>query len=584
FRVKARLYEQFVKIKHTFAYINPSKENGQYQENHTIYKQNPTIYKHQVSIMDSKTNFQADERQRRSANYKPNIWKNGFLESLNNKYIGDDYSRQSENLIEDVKNMISVETEDLIAQLELIDSIGKLGLTNHFEKEIKEALNTVENNNPYITGNLYATALHFKILRQHGYKVSQDVFGGFMDEKGALKESNFWDVKGTLELLEASNLAFEGERILDEAKASSTASGPCFGASITRRVGWFNVKWHIHAYEKDNHANTILLLELAKLNFNMVQAALQNDLREVSMWWNNLGLKEHLNFARDRPVECFMFAVGLNFHPGYTSFRILLSKVINLILIIDDVYDIYGSLEELKIFTNAVGCWGNEQLPECMKTCFQVLYNTTCEFAHEIEEESGWNLALPHLSKAWADFCEALLVEAEWYSRSYTPSLEEYLSNGCISSSVSVLMVHTFFSTTHRDGIKEIADFLHKNEDLVHNISLIVRLTNDLGTSTAEQERGDAPSAILCYMREMNASEDTAEAKIKGMIDNAWKKINGTCLRTPQQLPFLSPFINNIASNIARMAHSLYQAGDGFGDQEQGSRLIQSVLVEPLPL
>nr|QEE82241.1 trans-geraniol synthase [Prunus dulcis] len=554
--------------------------------------------------MDSKTNFQADDHQRRSANYKPNIWKDGFLESLNSKYGGNDYTGQSENLIKDVKNMMFVETEDLIVQLELIDIIGNLGLTSHFEKEIKEALDTVENSNSCIIENLYAIALHFKILRQHGYKVSQDVFGGFMDGKGALKESNFWDVKGTLELLEASNLAFEGERILDEAKASSTVA--LRGSKVwnlddnlarqvvhalelpsQRRVGWFNVKWHIHAYEKDNHANTILLLELAKLNFNMVQAALQNDLREVSMWWNNLGLKEHLKFARDRPVECFMFAVGLNFHPGYTSFRILLSKVINLILIIDDVYDIYGSLEELKIFTNAVDRWDvgvTEQLPECMKTCFQVLYNTTCEFAHKIEEESGWNLALPHLSKAWADFCKALLVEAEWYSRSYTPSLEEYLSNGCISSSVSVLMVHTFFSTTHRDGIKEIADFLHKNEDLVHNISLIVRLTNDLGTSTAEQERGDAPSAILCYMREMNASEDTAEAKIKGMIDNAWKKINGTCLRTPQQLPFLSPFINNIATNIALMAHSLYQAGDGFGDQEQGSRLIQSLLVEPLPL
>ncbi|BFG28580.1 hypothetical protein CerSpe_148540 [Prunus speciosa] len=553
--------------------------------------------------MDSKTNFQADEQQRRSANYKPNIWKDGFLESLNNKYVGDDYTSQSKNLIEDVKKMF-VETEDLIAQLELIDSIGKLGLTNHFEKEIKEALDTIENSNPCITENLYATALHFKILRQHGYKVSQDVFGGFMDEKGALKESNFWDVKGMLELLEASNLAFEGERILDEAKASSAVAlrgskvwnldnnlarqvVHALELSSHRRVGWFNVKGHIHAYEKDNHANTISLLELAKLNFNMVQAALQKDLREVSMWWNNLGLKEHLKFARDRPVECFMFAVGLNFHPGYKSFRILLSKVINLILIIDDVYDIYGSLEELKIFTNAVDRWDvgvTEQLPECMKICFQVLYNTTCEFAHEIEEESGWNQALPHLSKAWADFCKALLVEAEWYSTGYAPSFQDYLSNGCISSSVSVLWVHTFFSTTHRDGIKEIADFLHKNEDLVHNISLIVRLTNDLGTSVAEQERGDAPSAILCYMREMNASEDTAEAKIKGMIDNAWKKINGKCLTTPQQMPFLSPFINNIATNIARMAHSLYQAGDGFGDQEQGSRLIQSVLVEPLPL
>lgn len=49
-----------------------------------------------------------------------------------------------------------------------------------------------------------------------------------------------------------------------------------------------------------------------------------------------------------------MCAVGLNFQPDYTSFRIWLTKVVNLILIIDDVYDIYGSLEELKCFTDAV--------------------------------------------------------------------------------------------------------------------------------------------------------------------------------------------------------------------------------------
>ena len=49
-----------------------------------------------------------------------------------------------------------------------------------------------------------------------------------------------------------------------------------------------------------------------------------------------------------------MCAVGLNFQPDYTSFRIRLTKVIYLILIIDDVYDVYGSLEELKLFTNAV--------------------------------------------------------------------------------------------------------------------------------------------------------------------------------------------------------------------------------------
>ncbi|CAB4276917.1 unnamed protein product [Prunus armeniaca] len=367
--------------------------------------------------MEFKINLQADKQQRRSAEYKLNIWKYGFLESLNSKYDGDNYTRQSEKLIQDVKNTMFVETDDLIAQLELIDNIGKLGLTNHFQKEVKEALDKIESiqNND----NLYATALHFKILRQHGYKVSQDVFGGFMDEKRALKESQISDPNGMLQLLEASNLALDGENILDEAKASSTValrdSNICnildnnlarhvvhaLELSSHRRVVWFNVKWHIDAYEKDNHVKTILL-ELAKLHFNMVQATLQKDLREASTWWNNLGLAELLNFARDRPVECFLSAVGLNFQPDYTSFRIRLTKVIYLILIIDDVYDIYASLEELKLLTNAVDRWDvgeTEQLPGCMKICFQVLYNTTCEIAQEIEEENGWNLVLPHLSK-----------------------------------------------------------------------------------------------------------------------------------------------------------------------------------------
>ncbi|XP_062011734.1 (E,E)-alpha-farnesene synthase-like isoform X1 [Rosa rugosa] len=547
--------------------------------------------------------------QRRSANYKPNIWKYDFLESLNSKFDGECYRIQIQKLIEDVKDLFGECKElGLLAKLELIDSIQKLGLNSYFEKEIKETLDTIasvelkNNSNPFISseGDLYATALLFKILRQHGYKVSQDVFGVFIDEIGTLKKSTFGDVKGMLELLEASNLVLEGENILDEAKAFLMVTlrdtntmcddiDRCISKHVAyalklssqRRVQWFNVKWHIKAYGEDNtkQANMTTLLELAKLNFNMVQATLQKELREASKWWNNLGLTKNLDFARDRMVECFMCAVGLAFEPQYKSFRKSLTKVINLILIIDDVYDVYGSLEELNHFTKAVERWDvreTEQLPECMKICFQVLYNTTCEIAYEIEEEKGRNQVLPHLRKVWTDFCKALLVEAEWYNKAYTPSFEEYLSNGWISSSASLIFTHAFFATTHE---KRMDQFLHKNEDLVYNISLILRLLNDLGTSAAEQERGDAASSILCYMREVNASEEIARKHIKDMIDNAWKKINEKCFT---QVPEISSFIN-ITTNIARVGHNLYQDGDGFGDQEQGTRgHIQSLLVEPL--
>ncbi|CAN6552878.1 unnamed protein product [Malus baccata var. baccata] len=75
--------------------------------------------------------------QRRSANYKPNILKYDFLDqSLNSKYGGDEYRKLSEKLIEEVEKYMFAETKDLVAKLELIDSIQKLGLANHFEKEI----------------------------------------------------------------------------------------------------------------------------------------------------------------------------------------------------------------------------------------------------------------------------------------------------------------------------------------------------------------------------------------------------------------------------------------------------------------
>lgn len=69
---------------------------------------------------------------------------------------------------------IFVENLDALAKLELIDSIQKLGLSNLFEEEIKEALNKVVviKNHHSIKDDLYVTALCFRLLRQHGYKAS----------------------------------------------------------------------------------------------------------------------------------------------------------------------------------------------------------------------------------------------------------------------------------------------------------------------------------------------------------------------------------------------------------------------------
>lgn len=65
------------------------------------------------------------------------------------------------------------------------------------------------------------------------------------------------------------------------------------------------------------------------------------------------GHKKRLDFARNRLVESFMCAAGVAFEPKFKSVRKWLTKVIIFVLVIDDIYDIHASLEELKPFTLA---------------------------------------------------------------------------------------------------------------------------------------------------------------------------------------------------------------------------------------
>jgi isoprene synthase len=74
----------------------------------------------------------------------------------------------------------------------------------------------------------------------------------------------------------------------------------------------------------------------------------------LSRWWADLGLHEKLPFIRDRLVENYIWVVGFAFEPEHSSYRIAMTQASCLITTIDDIYDVYGSLDELEIFTDAI--------------------------------------------------------------------------------------------------------------------------------------------------------------------------------------------------------------------------------------
>ncbi|KAK0600342.1 hypothetical protein LWI29_013955 [Acer saccharum] len=153
---------------------------------------------------------------------------------------------------------------------------------------------------------------------------------GFMDGNSSFSTSKCRDIKGLIELFEASHLALEGENILEEAKgfsngilreAYSTLDGE-LAAKVAHilelpshlRLQWFQVKWHLKMFKPH-----------IKLNFN-----------------------------RDQVIESFTSGLGLVSDPKQSSYRKWFAKAIALVIVIDDIYDVYGSLEELQHLTNVV--------------------------------------------------------------------------------------------------------------------------------------------------------------------------------------------------------------------------------------
>lgn len=63
---------------------------------------------------------------------------------------------------------------------------------------------------------------------------------------------------------------------------------------------------------------------------------------------------EKLPFARDRLVECYFWTTGIVQPRQHVDARVTVGKVNALITTIDDVYDVYGTLEELEQFTEAI--------------------------------------------------------------------------------------------------------------------------------------------------------------------------------------------------------------------------------------
>jgi hypothetical protein len=75
------------------------------------------------------------------------------------------------------------------------------------------------------------------------------------------------------------------------------------------------------------------------------------------------------------------------------------------------------------------------------------------------------------------------LIEAKWYYSGYTPTVEEYMANGCVSVAAHNALTHGFFLMPH--SIIQREDLVHlgdQDSNIIRLTATICRVANDYGT------------------------------------------------------------------------------------------------------
>ncbi|KAL5998588.1 threalose-6-phosphate phosphatase [Asimina triloba] len=260
---------------------------------------------------------------RASANYHPSVWGDRFAE------IDEQTKQRAEKLKHDVKKMLR---DPSIQELDLINEIQRLGVAYHFETEIRSALNRIYNaeNNDNDDEDIYAVALRFRLLRQEGYNVSSDVFKKFKDEKGDFNAALRDNIPGLLSLYEAAYFSTRDDSILDEALDFTTnqlnsvlphLSSPlselvklALDLPLLKRIERLQSRYFISIYQQDKGRNDVLL-EFAKLDFNILQSLHKKELSELSRWWKENDFARKLPYIRDRLVECYYWVLAVYYEP-----------------------------------------------------------------------------------------------------------------------------------------------------------------------------------------------------------------------------------------------------------------------------
>ncbi|KAJ1255974.1 hypothetical protein BS78_05G194100 [Paspalum vaginatum] len=530
--------------------------------------------------------------------FKASPWGDFFLNhTTDSLLISHEKMTERVNKLKVVVSGLFGACKNVMEKLNLVDTLQHLGIDHHFEERIAAALNSVHNSE-FSSSSLHEVALRFRVLRQHGFLVSADVFNKFRNKDGNFVNDIANDPKDLLSLYNAANLITHNEEPLEEAllfarhhlelmkcnlkSPLAEQVGRALKIPFPKNIKREEAISYIQEYNVHDEMYNAAILELAKVEFNCLQCVHQKELKAIYMWWNDLSTDIKLDYARDHVVVCYFWSYSCMYEEEYARSRVVLAKLLMLASLLDDTYE-HATLEECRVLAKVIKRWDEKDvslLPEYMKKYFISVIRNFKEFGKELEPHEMYRSA--YIRKAFQNISECYLQEAEWSHRDYIPSLEDHVNVSTTTAGVELVAVGVLFGMgdVATNELFEWATAI-RDSHAVKACGKVTRFMDDLADFKRENlNKMDVATTVDCYIKENNVSSEVAQAKIMSLVDDAWKTLNQELFerRVPLQI------IRRITNFARSMMLHYHDKRDGYACSEEIKELLKNHFVKDIAI
>uniref|UniRef100_I1PK85 Terpene synthase n=2 Tax=Oryza glaberrima TaxID=4538 RepID=I1PK85_ORYGL len=506
---------------------------------------------------------------------------------------------KADKLKEDVCTLFTP-TKDILRRMYLVDEIVHLGIDHLFEKEIETALKDIHETE-FASSNLHEVALRFRLLRERGFWVSPDIFNKFKGDDGNFLNEFAEDPRSLLSLYNAAHLFIHGEPELEDAISfarnhlESMSSHSVLKAPLADQVKRHlrlplprthkrvEMLHYMFEYDQENEHNPVLL-ELAKLDFNLLQQVHLKELKEISRWWKDVLAYMGLDHIRDRVIECYTWSYAVYHEKDLALARMIFAKLVALTSVLDDTYDVhaYTSIEECRMLNVAIQGWDDSAallVPEYLRKFYEIILRTFREFEDQIPRNQRYLAAFSkaEFQKLTSNYLEA----AEWYHRNHKPSFNDQVALGTATTGTRSLAAGLMLGMGDAATTKQAFQWAVTSTDAIISCGKIGRLMNDIsGFKLGSQNKADMACAVEAYIEEHKVTADVAIARINEVLEEEWKTTNQARVDHRAVLPVVQRMIN------ITLGIQLFYGNDSdaftFGKQLQ--EVLEDLYVKPMPL